>query len=162
MNGSTENRAPGASEKPGRGETTLNLTTARNMLPLVQRIIDDILHDQDQLARLMPEQNRLDRHRRDLSWPERARRYQIQEEVTFTERRLEESFAELASLGLQLLDNDEGRVGFPTIVNGRRAFFCWQPGDEGIGHWQFPDDTIRRTIPASWTKSAEVSLSGKS
>jgi hypothetical protein len=161
MNGSTENRAPGASEKPGRKATTLNLTIAQNMLPLVRRIVDDILHDQDQLDRLMPEQNRLDRQRRDLSWPERARRYQVREEVSLAERRLEEAFAELASLGLQLLENYEGRVGFPTIVNGRRAFFCWQPGDEGIGYWQFPDDTIRRTIPASWTKSGEGSLSGK-
>jgi hypothetical protein len=160
MNGSTENRTPGASEKPGRKETSLNLATARSMLPLVQRIVDDILRDRNQLAQLMPEQNRLDRYRRDLGWPERARRYQVREEVTLTERRLEESFTELASLGLQLLDDNEGRVGFPTIVNGRRAFFSWKPGDEGIGYWQFPDDTIRRAIPASWTKSAEVSLSG--
>jgi hypothetical protein len=130
------------------------------MLPLVRRIVDDILQDQGQLTRLMPEQNRLERHRRELGWPERARRYQIQEEVAGTERRLEASFAELASLGLQLLDADVGRVGFPTIVNGRRAFFCWQPGDDAIGHWQFLDDTVRRTIPSSWTKPSGVRLSG--
>jgi hypothetical protein len=160
MNGSTENRAPGASEKPGRRETTLNLATARRMLPLVQRIVNDILVNQEQLARLMPEQNRLDRQRRQLTWPERARRYQVREEVALTERHLEEALAELAGLGLQVLEGEHHRVGFPTIVNGRPAFFCWQPGDEGIGYWQFPDEAVRRTIPASWTKSAEISLSG--
>jgi len=161
MNGSTENRAHGASEKPGRRETTLSLATAASMLPLVRRILDDILHDQKHLAELMPEQNRLDRHRRDLSWPERARRYQIQAEVSATEQRLQESLSELAGLGLQLLDADEGRVGFPTIVNGRRAFFSWQPGDDGIDYWQFPDETTRRSVPASWRKSNEVGLASK-
>jgi hypothetical protein len=161
MNGSTENRAHGASEKPGRRETTLSLATAASMLPLVRRILDDILHDQKHLAGLLPEQNRLDRHRRDLSWPERARRYQIQAEVSGTEQHLQESLSELAGLGLQLLDGDEGRVGFPTIVNGRRAFFSWQPGDEGIDYWQFPDETTRRSVPASWRKATEIGLASK-
>jgi hypothetical protein len=132
------------------------------MLPLVRRILDDILHDQKQLAGLLPEQNRLDRHRRDLSWPERARRYQIQAEVSSAEQHLQESLSELAGLGLQLLDADEGRVGFPTIVNGRRAFFSWQPRDERIDYWQFPDETTRRAVPVSWRKSNEVGLASKS
>src|SRR5438874_12645796 len=102
MNGSTENRAHGASEKPGRRETPLNLPTARSMLPLVERILGDILHDQKNLDKLLPEQNQLDRHRRDLSWPERARRYRLQDEVAGTERHLQDALAELASLGLQL------------------------------------------------------------
>jgi hypothetical protein len=160
MNESTENRLPGASEKPGPRETTLSLTTAQSMLPLVRRIVDDILQDQKNLARLMPERNRLDRQRRDLSWPERARRYQIQEEVAGCERHLEEALAELANLGLQLLDGDEGRVGFPTVVNGRRAFFSWQPNDDGIVFWQFPDEARRRKVPASWTK-ADPALTAK-
>jgi hypothetical protein len=162
MSGSTENRASGASEKPGRREGNLKLTTARSMLPLVQRIVDDILQLQKRLPELMPELDRLDRHRRDLAWPERARRYQIRAEVSDTEQRLEESLAELASLGLHLLDSDTGRVGFPTIVNGRRALFTWQPGDEGIDHWQFPEESTRRPIPAFWNKNEQVSLAGKS
>src|SRR5437667_10619403 len=101
MNGSTENRASGASEKPGRRETNLNLATARSMLPLVQHIIDDILQSQNRLTQLMPEQDRLDRRRRELNWPDRARRYQVRDEVADTERHLEGALAELASLGLQ-------------------------------------------------------------
>ena len=41
MSGSTENMASGASEK-GR-EVVLNLSTVHRMLPLVQRIIEDLL-----------------------------------------------------------------------------------------------------------------------
>jgi hypothetical protein len=82
--------------------------------------------------------------------------------VSAAEQHLHESLSELAGLGLQLLDADEGRVGFPTIVNGRRAFFSWQPGDERIDYWQFPDETTRRAVPVSWRKSNEVGLASKS
>jgi hypothetical protein len=161
MNGSAENRASGASEKPERRENNLKLATARSMLPLVERIVGDILQSQVRLTQLMPEQDRLDRRRRELDWPDRARRYQVHEEISEAERRHAEALAELASLGLQLVDSDAGRVGFPTIVNGRRAFFSWQPGDDGIAHWQFPDEAVRRAIPASWNKQEKLSLSGK-
>jgi hypothetical protein len=153
MNGSTENRTPGASEKPGRQEISLKLPVARSMIPLVKRIVDDILNNRKELALLTPEQDRLFRHRRDLSWPERARRYRLQEEVTAIERRIEEALAELASLGVQLIDGEQGRVGFQTIVNGRAAFFSWQPGDEGIDFWHFPEEMTRHAIPTSWSKA---------
>src|SRR5437588_3954112 len=88
MNGSTENRAQGASEKPGRRPTVFNLATARRMLPLVQRIVSDVTHYRRLLAGLRPEQCRLDRQRRTLAWPERWRRYQIQEEIAGADHRL--------------------------------------------------------------------------
>ena len=81
MNGSTENTAFGASESPEPRETAMSLDAARDMLPLVQHIVGDILRHQSILVRLQPEQDRLDRHRRDLAWPERKRRYQIREEL---------------------------------------------------------------------------------
>ena len=161
MNGSTENRAHGASEKPGRRETTLNLPTSRSMLPLVERIVGDILSAQKSLEQLLPQQNQLERHRRELSWPERSRRYRLQDEIAGTEKHLQDALAELATLGLQLLDGEIGRVGFPTIVNGRRAFFSWQPGDDGIQFWQFPEESTRRPVPATWNKSAEPGLAKK-
>src|SRR2546426_11465788 len=118
----TENTA-NASERPDRRETAMNLITARRMLPLVQRIVGDILHDRQELARLHPEQGRLDRQRRDLRWPERQRRYQLREEIMALERHLQEATVELQTLALALLDPLMGRIGFPTIVNDRRAFF---------------------------------------
>ena len=56
----------------------------------------------------------------------------------------------------------EGRVGFPTIVNEQPAFFSWRHGEDGVHYWHFLEHTTRRPIPASWTKSAEISLVTKS
>lgn len=162
MNGSTENRAQDASEKPGRPPVALNLATARRMLPLVQRIVTDVLFYQRRLAELRPEQEHLDRQRRTLAWPERCRRYQVREEVADAEQSLNAALAELTALAVALLDPVAGRVGFPTIVDNRQAFFSWQLGEEGLKHWHFPEDTILRLIPPSWVKAANLRLTAKS
>jgi hypothetical protein len=162
MSGFPGNTASNASERPERRETAMNLITARRMLPLVQRIVEDILSDHKALEQLQPEQERLDRQRRDLHWPERQRRYQVHEEITGIERRLQDSFQELQKLALTLLDPKVGRIGFPTIVNDRRAYFSWRPGEETIRSWHFAEETVCRPIPPSWLKVGNISLTGKS
>src|SRR5207244_6991728 len=109
MNGSTENRA-GASEKTSPRHTVLSFGIARRMLPLVQQIVADILHNQRLLTQLAPEQAKLDRERRMLDWPHRQRRYQLRDEIAATELRLHESLGELESLGLTLVVPQDGLV----------------------------------------------------
>lgn len=159
MSGSKGFRTPDASDKPERGETNLSLKTVQRMLPLVQRIADDILANQRTLGRLQPQEEALDRHKRELTWPERQRRYQIQDDLAQADHRLQDSLTELRELGLVLLDGDEGRVGFPTVVNNRRAYFSWHPGEDGPHTWQFADEDVTRPIPQAWLK--EISYSGK-
>ncbi len=157
MNGSTGNMASGAPEK--RGEIVLSLSTVQRMLPLVQRIVADILQNQKTLEKLGPEQSRLERQRRELSWPERQRRYQLREEAALAERNIQEAISELAGLGVALLDPEVGRLGFPTRVNDRPAFFSWRPGESGLRFWHFAEDTVFRPIPAAWMK--EIVLAGQ-
>jgi hypothetical protein len=162
MSGSSGNTASGAFEKPDRGDTLLNLTTCRRMLPLVRRIMNDIEMAHREVRRLQPELDRLDRQRRFLSWPERSRRYQVQEEITATDASLQQSLAELESLGLILANPEAGWVGFPTVVNGRKAFFSWKAGEETLKFWHFAGETVRRLIPPAWHTMDEVTLTGKS
>jgi hypothetical protein len=152
MSGPNETRASEAFEKRGNHDRILTWVAANRMLPLVQRIVADLIACQHRLARLQPEKERLDRHRHDLSWPERSRRYQLDDEIASDERALRGAFLELDALGLSLLNGETGRVGFPTLVNKRRAFFSWLPGEEVLSFWQYADDDERRPIPASWTK----------
>jgi hypothetical protein len=152
MNGFTENRAPGASERPGRDERVLTWGASSSMLPLVGRIAADIIGHHQRLARLRPEQDRLEQRRRTLAWPERARRYQLQEEIASAEAEFRNAVTELDALGVALLDPATGLVGFPTIVNDRRAFFSWQPGEEGLSFWNYAGDRLRRRVPEAWTR----------
>jgi hypothetical protein len=162
MNGSTENQAQDASEKPGRRPVVVNLATARRMLPLVQSVMSDVTDCQRRLAELRPEQQRLDQRHRTLAWPDRWRRYQVQEEVARAERGLQEALAELAGLAVVILDPAAGRVGFATVVDNRPAFFSWQLGEETVKYWHFPEDATRRLIPANWVKGANMRLAAKS
>jgi hypothetical protein len=152
MNGSTENRAPEAFERRGNHDRILTWAAANRMLPLVRRVVADLIDCRARLALMHPEKDRLDRHRQELSWPERARRYQLDEEIAAGGRALQAAFNELDGLGLTVLDGEKGQVGFPTMVNKRPAYFSWLPGEEALGHWQYADDGERRPIPASWTK----------
>ena len=159
MSGSKGFRTPDASDKPERGEVNLSLKTVQRMLPLVQRILDDILASQKAVLRLQPQEQSLDRQKRELTWPERQRRYQIKDEITLAETNLQDALGELRELGVVLLDTDQGRVGFPTLVNNRRAYFSWRAGEEGLHSWQFADEDLTRPIPSAWLK--EISFSGQ-
>jgi len=162
MNGPTGNAASNASERPNRREVALNLVTSRRMLPLVQRILTDLLAYQKAAKQLLPEMDRLDRQRHDLAWPERQRRYRVREEMEQADRKIQEALGELDELGVVLLDEDAGRVGFPTIVNDRRAFFSWRMGEEGLRSWHFIEESVLRPIPPAWHKAGDISLAGKS
>lgn len=150
-----------ASEKPERKEVVLTLSTSRSMLPLMRLIVDDVVTAQHGIDKLQPEHDRLYRQRFNLTWPQRSRRYQVQEELAKLEKSLREALAEMEELGVTLLDRDAGRVGFPTIVNGRRAYFSWRPTENALRFWQYLGETTLRPIPASWDESAEPSVGGK-
>jgi len=96
-----------------------------------------------------------------LAWPERCRRYRLREEIAACEKSGLQAIEELESLGLVLLDVDRARIGFPTLVNNRRAFFSWQPGEDDILYWNYVGDDHRQTIPVSWLKQANLTLAGR-
>lgn len=160
MSGSRSYPTSDASESPERGEVVLSLKTVHKMLPLVQQIAQDLVNIHASAARLLPEEERLDRDRRSLDWPARQRRYEVKEELARSERELEVAHAELRDLGVVVLDDLLGRVGFPTLVNNRRAYFSWVLGEDGLHTWRFADEDVDRPIPASWLK--ELAFANKS
>ena len=128
------------------------------MLPLVQRIVTDIVQDNRDLNRFTFEQEGLDRNKRELTWPERQRRYAVQSEVSRLQIRLEDEQRELDSLGAVLFGSSDGRVGFPTLVNGRPAYFSWQLGEDSVTHWHFDGESMRRPIPPNLNDSQSKML----
>jgi hypothetical protein len=154
----TPRRAFGASAKSKRKDVNLDLPTVRQMLPLVKSIVADIVDRRTHLNRLHPEQESLERHRRDLAWQERARRYQIQEEIVATEGDYKRAVSELKDLGLALVDVNRGRVAFPTRINGRPAVFTWEPGEDSVAYWSYEDEDMRRPIPSEWVPGTPLRL----
>lgn len=148
------NGFPKRASQPARSadasEPLFELPTAVKMLPLVRRIVDDLIAADREVARLSDERDALDRHRRDLSWPERKRRYLVHEELTDVEKRRDAAAAELEELGVAVVDPATGRVGFPTVVNNKLAYFSWQSGEDTIQTWHYGHDPRRRAVPEGW------------
>jgi hypothetical protein len=149
----TPNRASNPAGKPRRKEVTLDLPTARQMLPLVKSIVTDIVAFRQAVTRLLPEQDRLDRHRRDLVWQERERRYQLREEIAAAEKGIAGAVSELSALGVSMSDDEAGEVDFPTKINGKAAAFTWKLGEEAVRFWRYTGEEQRRPIPADWDQS---------
>lgn len=152
MNGFTEPRASDASEQPGAGDQIMTWGASKAMLPLVGHIVGDIVENHRRHARLQPELSRLERRKRTLTWPERSRRYTIQDELVRLGQEMQGHLTELSSLGVVLLDMSAGLVGFPTVVNDRKAYFSWKPGEDGLKFWSFADEAERHLVPEHWTK----------
>jgi hypothetical protein len=131
------------------------------MLPLVSQIAQDVMRLHERLARMRPEYAQLEKNRRLLAWPSRARRYQLEEEIASAQAELRSALAELEALGVTMLSRSLGLVGFPTLVNERRAFFSWQPGEDGLLFWNYADDFTRRPVPESWTETPRERSSRK-
>ena len=155
MNGFTGKRASDQSDGPSADERVLTWQEGRAMLPLVGQIARDVADLHQRLVRMRAERNALERHRRTLDWPKRARRYQLDDELRSAEGGYRALHGELETLGVALLDPFTGLVGFPTLVNDRRAYFSWQPGEDDLNYWNFAEELIRRPIPADWTLPPE-------
>jgi hypothetical protein len=150
MSGSSNKRASESAGKPKRRAATIDLPTARQMLPLVRSIVRDIVDQKQRLTDLVTEQRTLDLERRNLTWESRRRRYLVTEEVSQAERHFATAVGELSQLGVSLTDPIAGRVDFPTRINGRPAAFSWQMGEDGVGFWRYAEEDLRRPIPTDW------------
>lgn len=150
MPNNSPKRAFGSTEKSRSKSISVDLPTAQKMIPLIESIVRDILGIQQELNSLEPERDRLERHRRDLAWEERQRRYQLKDEITQRRRDLHAALGELKALGVTLSDRSEGRVELPTRIKGRPAVFSWKAGEADINFWHYPGEEERRPIPADW------------
>jgi hypothetical protein len=139
-----------AAAKPRAKEVSLDLATARQMLPYVQSIISEVVHTTRKVTELSPVQEVLEDSRRSLHWANRQRRYAIQDELTKAEETLAAAVSELDALGVTVTDPTGGAVEFPTRINGRPAAFSWRLGDQSLDFWHYQGEDRRRPIPADW------------
>jgi len=149
----TPNRASNPAGKPRKKDIALDLSTAQQMLPLVKSIVSDIVTSRQAIAKLTPEQDRLERHRRDLVWLERQRRYQVKDEIAAAEKLMTGALTELTNLGVNLVDDEAGEVDFPTKINGRSAAFTWKLGDDTLRNWHYNGEEQLRPIPKDWDQT---------
>ena len=109
---------------------------ANQTLPLVKRIVSDILNAGQQI--------------RNLSSEIGARAEEDPRIIRLMDQ-LEELFEELESLGCSYKDWNfsVGLVDFPAVINGEEVFLCWRSDEDGLKYYHEIDAgfTGRKPIP---------------
>ncbi|MBI1854246.1 MAG: DUF2203 domain-containing protein [Planctomycetes bacterium] len=128
---------------------------ANKTLPLVRRIVADVVSAHREIQRLHAEY-----HQRSSRLPERAAMSKADREAL--EIRVQEQVgqlqgfrAELKSIGCILKDEEKGLLDFPGKIEGRDVWLCWMLGEDTVGFWHELDAgfTGRQPLPRTVTDS---------
>lgn len=117
----------------------VTLLDANRMLPLVRRIVEDIVAVHQSMTEREARLRRCTSRGAGLSpgvTPMHREELEAFEE-TIDEQRgiLAHYINELTDLGVLLKAIDVGGVSFPAVYRGRLVFLSWKLGEESIGHW---------------------------
>jgi hypothetical protein len=52
---------------------------------------------------------------------------------------LQRTLGELQAMDVVLRDLERGLVDFPTLIEGREVYLCWEAGESEIGYWHDMD-----------------------
>jgi len=120
---------------------------ANRALPLVRRIVDDIVAQYRRWQDRVRELESLNAARTAADDVRRAA--ELESEIQSLAAEIEGFRRELRDLGLEVKDYERGLVDFPGVVDGREVFLCWRIGEPAVQFWHDKDAGYagRRPIP---------------
>jgi hypothetical protein len=120
--------APG-SVRPSRPKRRFSLEEANRSLPLVKRVVGDIVKTHAQAMKLQHELERQTGNKQQ----QQCSPAQTQLEACMA--KLEDFVDELSEIGCELKDYQTGLIDFVGRHEGRDVYLCWKLGEERITHW---------------------------
>jgi len=112
---------------------TFTVEEANRTLPLVSRIVEDIVRHFIPWRDLVQEYELL-KAGESLSDPD-PRATVLEREVQALAQEIDGYLRELAELGVQCKDPGLGLVDFPGEVDGRQVYLCWRFGEPAVEYW---------------------------
>jgi hypothetical protein len=122
---------------------------ANRTLPLVRRIVDDVVREHRRWQETIAELDVLAvEARADLPDP---RIVALERQAQQIAREIDDFQEELETLGIQLKDRRIGLIDFPSELDGRRVLLCWQLGEPSVQYWHDEDAGFAGRQPLSPT-----------
>ena len=118
------------SVRPSRPKRRFTLAQANSTLPLVRRIVTDIVRTH---AEALKAQSDL----QDL--PSGETQQEVQRRLELQLEHLEDFVDELTEVGCELKDYRMGLIDFTGRHKGRDVCLCWKLGEETVGYWHEMD-----------------------
>jgi hypothetical protein len=129
-----------------RPKRRFTLAQANSTLPLVRRIVGDIVKTHGLVLRLQAEMEHAAGAREQAATQSR-----LDESVT----RLEDFVDELSEVGCELKDYQVGLIDFVGRHQSRDVYLCWKLGEEKIGYWHEMNAGYTGRQPVSTLKESE-------
>ena len=114
-------------------DTLFTAEQANRMLPLVQRIVRDIVEGYARWQGLVRDFEVA--AARSVAGAPDPEAEVLQKEVQRVAADIEACQGELARLGVEFKGYDQGLVDFPAEKDGRAIYLCWQLGEPAVLHW---------------------------
>lgn len=119
---------------------------ANRTLPLVRRIVQDIVDDYGRWRERLGQYELAAAHQRPEEG-ESAEAVALRQEVDGIAQRINGYIAELEQVGCVLKGFDDGLVDFRGQLDGRDVWLCWRLGEADVGHWHEIDEGYRSRRP---------------
>ncbi|MGI8617970.1 MAG: DUF2203 domain-containing protein [Gemmatimonadaceae bacterium] len=110
---------------------------ANRMLPLVRRIVEDIVQDYARWREQVGVLEVVAAGRRGDAPPNEAEK--VEQDTQRLAADIERYVSELRDLGVEFKGFDQGLVDFPAEFGGKRVYLCWQLGEDAVDHWHDVD-----------------------
>jgi hypothetical protein len=127
---------PVFSSRPRRRFT---LAQANRALPLVRRVVSDIVHTRERATQLQTQ----------LESAGAKEQKRIQDDLDIAIDKLHTYLDELTEIGCELKDFQAGLVDFIGRHQGRDIYLCWKLGEETIGYFHELSAGFAGRIPVS-------------
>jgi hypothetical protein len=136
--------APKQPVRAPRPKRRFTVEEANRSLPLVKRVVGDIVKTH---ALAMKLQHEIERHapagkQAAAAQPKQQQQQQqapqfaiMQEQLDACMNKLEDFVDELSEIGCELKDYQMGLIDFVGRHEGRDVYLCWKLGEERITHW---------------------------
>jgi hypothetical protein len=124
---------------PSQPVRKFTVEQANKSLPLVKRIVADIVSTHDRATK-----NQLRLEKAKGSDQQAAQR-----ELDASVDRLQDLVDELSDVGCELKDYQTGLIDFVGRHDGRDVYLCWKLGEEKITHWHELDTGFAGRKPVS-------------
>ncbi|HXE54920.1 MAG TPA: DUF2203 domain-containing protein [Tepidisphaeraceae bacterium] len=134
------------SVRPSRPRRRFTLEQAISTIPLVKRIVADIVHTHAEATKLQQQFERGSAGRDQGT---------IGQRLEQAMHRLEDYVDELSEVGCELKDYQMGLIDFTGRHQGRDVCLCWRLGEETIGFWHELETGFAGRKPVALLKEGE-------
>jgi hypothetical protein len=116
------------------GVEVFTVVQANRTLPLVSRIVADVVAEHPRWRQLVAEYEVAALSSRPDTG-ETAEQQRLRAEIDAVARRIDGYARELSSVGCQLKSYEDGTVDFYARHHDRLVLLCWRLGEEAVAHW---------------------------